>query len=294
MSQFWTDDVNNDKEEVKKPHKASTITENAAAGSTSRQPMAPSASADANVASALLHLAGSSATVGEVTDLYAGLENRSKHTEKSHESNSDSESLDLSEYFASRASKLRQWLEDQVSVIKSLQNADLDPKEMAALESSSKAFAWMKTSLAVSQAKIQRLRNTESVVERRGLTSALCKELAGQSDELATEAGKFLKLCVDVSESINLTGLKAHNEENTQRINELFYGAKDIDEEKAERKFLRLTPEQKSAKSHKVGEAQALTHPNAVEEAEYLLKRIEPIILRIQQEKRKLDTLHRG
>ena len=103
--------------------------------------MASSASADANAASALLHLAGSSATVGEVTDLYAGLENRSKHTEESHESNSDSESLDLSEHFASRASKLRQWLEDQVNVIESLQNADLDPKEMAALESSSKAFA---------------------------------------------------------------------------------------------------------------------------------------------------------
>ena len=143
----------------------------------------------------------------------------------------------------------------------------------------------MKTSLAVSQAKIQRLRNTESVVERRGLTPALCKELAGQNDELATEAGKFLKLCVDVSESINLPDLKAHNEENTQRINELFHGAKGIDEKKTERKSLRLTPEQESRQSHKAGEVQVLTRPSAVEEAEYLVKRIEPMILHIQQDK---------
>ena len=79
--------------------------------------------------------------------------------------------------------------------------------------------------------------------------------------------------------------MKAHNEENTQRINELFHGAKGIDEKKTERKSLRLTPEQEPRQSHKAGEVQVLTRPSAVEEAEYLVKRIEPMILHIQQGK---------
>ena len=204
-----------------------------------------------NAAKVLLEMTHLTTPVRESIDPHTDLEDGSKHVERSKEPSPDANVVDLSIYYAQRASTISYWLQGQINMIESLRPADLDPEDRAALDGFSKAFEWEKATLTVTQKKISKLRNAKSRSEKRGLIGALVTELSEQSKELRTEAAKFTKLCVALLEYLEAPGLELFVERNTRLIDESYHGARGIEEENEEQNSLQRPPEQQSGDSHK-------------------------------------------